>query len=161
MIGNVVFFKKTDSLISKMIAKVTKSDYTHVALIVGYDELTRVATIIESDRFSKTRLSRIQLNEEHVVYTTGYQPKEVTDKIIRYAHQQIGMNYDYLQLVGIFLSLVFKRKRDAYFNSANKMICSELIDLAYYKAGVKRNNYDSIGNVTPQELFEVYDLQQV
>jgi len=161
MIGNLVFFKKTNSLISKMIAKVTKSEFTHVAIIVGYDKMTGVATIIESDRFSKTKLARIQLSDEHVVYTTGYQPKEVTDKIVRYAHQQLGMGYDYLQLIGIFLSLVFKRKRDAYFNSANKMICSELIDLAYYKAGIKRNNYENIGDVTPQELFEVYDLHQV
>ncbi|UGO46269.1 enoyl-CoA hydratase/carnithine racemase-like [Bacillus phage vB_BanS_Chewbecca] len=161
MIGNLVFFKKTNSFISSLIAKVTNSEFTHVGLIVGHDEKTGIVTIIESNRFIKTRVARLELNERHVIYTTGNQPQEVTDRIVKYAYKNLGTSYDYLKLFGLFFSLAFKRKRNIYFNSANKFICSELVDMAYYTAGVRRKTNDNLGNITPQELFEVYDLKEI
>lgn len=160
MIGDVVFFKRTNSLISRMIAKITSGEYTHVGLIVAYDEMTGVATIIESNRFIKTKLTRIKIESNHTVYTTGSKTKKLQDDIIKYAYQELGTEYDYLQIVGLFISLMLKGKRYATFNSANKLICSELIDLSYYKSGVKRKHSLNIGNITPQELLEVYDFKR-
>lgn len=161
MIGDVVFFKKDNSLISKVIANITKSEFTHVGLIVAYDEKTKIATIIESNRFVETRLTRVQLDSNHVVYTTGDKPREVQDRILKFAYEQVGKKYDYLQILGLFLSLLLKGERYVVFNSSNKLICSELIDLAYYKAGVKRKTNISIGDVTPQELLKVYDFEEI
>lgn len=158
MIGDVVFFKRTNSFISRVIANITNSDYTHVGLIVAYDEMTGVATIIESNRFIETRITRIQLNESHMVYSTGSKPKEQTDRILKYAYSKIGMKYDYMQVVGLFLSLLFKGYRCAWFNSTNKLICSELIDISYLSSGVKRVDMINIGNITPQELIEKYNM---
>jgi hypothetical protein len=157
VIGDVVFFRKDSSFISRMIAFMTKSDYSHVGIIVAYDELTRMATIIESDRFVNTRINRLELDEKHVVYTTGDKPKEQVDRILKFANQALGVKYDYLQILGLFLSLLFKGER--YFNSANRFICSELIDIAYYKAGVERLTDINIGNISPQELLEVYEFR--
>jgi hypothetical protein len=158
MIGDVIFFKKNSSFISRMIAKVTNSEYTHVGLIVAFDESTNVAKIIESDRFVNTREREITLgNSKYVVYTTGEKPKEQVDGILKFAYRNIGAKYDYLQILGLFLSLLFKRER--YFNSSNKLICSELIDLAYYTAGVKRLTTSNLGNIVPQELLEVYEFR--
>lgn len=161
MIGDVVFFMKTNSLVSRVIANITKSDFTHVGLIVAHDEMTGVATIIESNRFIETRINRIQLSDIHMVYSTGIKPKEVEDRILKYAHSKIGAKYDYFQILGLFLSLLFKGERRAIFNSTNKLICSELIDLAYYKSGIERKHNVNIGNITPQELLEVYDLKDI
>lgn len=161
MIGNLVFFKQTNSFISRLIAKVTKSEFTHVGLIVGHDETTGVLTIIESNRFIRTRVARLQLNERHVIYTIGEQPQEVVDKIVKFAYKNLGKRYDYLQLLGLFISLSCERQRNIYFNSKNKLICSELVDLAYYTSGVKRKTNENLGNITPQELFEVYDLKEL
>lgn len=161
MIGNLVFFKQTNSFISRLIAKVTKSEFTHVGLIVGHDETTGVLTIIESNRFIRTRVARLQLNERHVIYTIGEQPQEVVDKIVKFAYKNLGKRYDYLQLLGLFISLSCEGKRNIYFNSKNKLICSELVDLAYYTSGVKRKTNENLGNITPQELFEVYDLKEL
>lgn len=160
MIGDVIFFRKDDTLISRIIAHITNSEYTHVGLIVAYDELTQYATIIESNRFVDTRIVILKLDKErHVVYTTGDKPKEQTERILKYAYEAIGTKYDYLQIIGMFLSLLFKCRRDRLFNSKNKLICSEFIDIAYFKAGVKRNGSRKLGDVTPQELFEVYDFK--
>ena len=160
MIGDVVFFRKDNSLISKVIANITKSEFTHVGLIVAYDEKTKIVTIIESNRFVETRLTRVQLDENHVVYSTGDKPKEMQDRILKYAYSQIGVKYDYFQIIGLFLSLLLQGGRYAFFDSSNKLICSELIDLAYYKAGVKRKTNLNIGDITPQELLEVYDFKK-
>lgn len=154
-----MFFKRTNSFISRVIANITNSEFTHVGLIIAYDDITKVATIIESNRFIETRLSRIQLDENHVVYSTGTKTKEMQDKILKYAYEAVGTGYDYFQILGLFLSLIFKGER--LFNSLNKFICSELIDLAYYKAGVQRKHSYNVGNVTPQELLEVYDLKEI
>jgi hypothetical protein len=122
--------------------------------------MTGMATIIESNRFVKTRISTIKIDENHVVFAPSNMTEEVRMRVVGYAFKQIGTKYDYLQILGLFISLVFKGDRLAFFNSSNKFICSELIDLAYYKAGVKRKNELNIGNITPKELLEVYELKE-
>lgn len=162
MIGNVLFFKKTNSFVSRVIANITKSEFTHVGLIVDYNKSSNIVTIIESDRFIKTRVSRIMLDDkQHAIYSTGELTDEIRERVVKYAYKSIGRKYDYSLIFGIFLSLLFKEKRIGYFNNTNRLICSELIDLAYYKAGVPRKNSINIGYVTPQELLEVYQLEVV
>jgi len=154
MIGDVVFFKKENSIISK-----TKSEYTHVGIVVAYDELTDIATIIESNRFIDTSVTILKLDEEkHRVYTID-KTKEQEELIVKYSYELVGFEYDYMQIFGMFLSIVFGFNKDKIFNNANKLICSELIDNVYLKSGIKRNNNINIGNVTPQDLLEVYDFK--
>jgi uncharacterized protein YycO len=158
MIGDVIFFKKSDSFISRMIAYFIQGDYTHVGLIVSYDELTNVATIIESDRFVNTRVNMIELDQQkHEVYTV-HKTQEQIDRVLKYAYDSVGMKYDYWQILGLFLSLLFKTEH-RFFDKSNKLICSELIDLSYYRAGIKRCTDMNLGNVTPQELLQVYDFR--
>lgn len=138
------------------------SEYTHAGLIVAYDDMTGVATIIESDRFVSTKLTQIQINDSHAIYAPRQElSSEKRCKIVKEAFANLGKKYDYLQVFGLFLSLILRGKRYAFFNSSNKMICSELIDLSYYKAGVKRINPINLGNVTPAELIVVYELKDV
>jgi len=102
----------------------------------------------------------IELDEnKHVIYTTGDKPEEQIDRILKYAYKSIGIKYDYLQILGLFLSLLFRNKVNRWFNSANKLICSEFIDIAYYSAGVERKTIVNLGDVTPQELLDVYDFR--
>jgi hypothetical protein len=161
MIGSVVFFKKDNSFISRVVAKLTHSEFTHVALIVGYDEATKVATVIESDKFVNTRITTVKIDDSHVVYSTDNMTKEVSDKVVKYSYRQLGVKYDYFQILGLFISLTIKGDRYALFNSTNKYICSELIDRAYLNAGIPRLNNLNIGNITPQELIEVYRLKRI
>lgn len=161
MIGDVVFFRKNNSLISKMIAKITKNEFTHIGLIIGYDKENKIVKIVESNRFVNTKINTIELKKcKHVVYTTvKKKTKEQVYTIMNLAYKFAGIKYDYWQIIGLFLSLLFKRRGNAWFNSKNKLICSELIDIIYYKAGIERRGTHSLGNVTPQELFEVYDFR--
>lgn len=160
MVGDVIFFKEDNSLISKIIAKITASQYTHVGLIVSEDSMTGEVTVIESNRFVKTGLKRLKLDSRiHVVYTIEDKSDEVNDRIVQIAMNKVGTEYDYLQIIGLFLALVFKGKRYEIFDDTNKMICSELIDITYLKAGVKRKNMENFGNITPYELLKYYPFK--
>ncbi|QPK89720.1 hypothetical protein IEN91_04525 [Bacillus velezensis] len=161
MVGDVLFFKKKNSIISRLISRLTKSDFTHVALIIAYDETLNIATVIEANRLIKTRISKVAVNKENVVYSSGHISDEKLGKILRFAYKKVGTNYDYLQILGLFISLIFKGKRSPLFNSTNKFICSELIDLAYFRSGIRRRDLLNLGNITPQELIEEYDLKEV
>lgn len=161
MIGDVLFFRKTNSWISKLISNVTKGEYTHVGLIISFDESTGVATIIESNRFIETRITTIIIDDNYSVFSTGDKPDKQRDMIVKYATDSLGTKYDYFHVLGLAISLLFERDRCGFFNIKNRIICSELIDLAYFKAGVKRNHDINLGNITPMELFEVYDLKEI
>lgn len=162
MIGDVIFFKKTNSFISEVIANITKSDFTHVGLIVAVDKPTGDVIIIESNRFIRTRLERIKLNDEfHAIYSIGYKSQETEKRIVHYAYEALSIRYDYFQILGLFLSLLFKGDRYAMFNSQNKLICSELIDIVYVKSGIKRKNMENLGNVTPQDLLDLYSFTMI
>ena len=160
MIGDTIFFKKDESsFISRIISKMTNSDFSHVGIIISYSEVNNVVTVIESDRFVNTRINLVTLNEDkHIIYTTGEKTEEQIEMILKYANDSIGVKYDYLQIFGLFLSLLFKRRESAWFNSTNKLICSELIDYSYYIGGIKRIDNKNIGNILPEELIAKYSM---
>lgn len=158
MIGSLVFYKNDHSFVSEAICLITRSQYNHCAIVVGYDEETNVATIIEANGFIKTRTSTIKIDDSHIIYAPKNMTKEMSDKVVQYAFSKIGTEYDYFQILGLFISYVFKEPRFALFNSTNKFICSELVDKAYQYAGVPRKDKDNLGDISPQELFGEYDL---
>lgn len=150
--GDVLFYKGT-SLISKLITWVTKSPYTHVALVIGDGE------IIESDRFIKTRRIEIDLTEPFDVYTVENLSDETREEIVKYALEFVGTKYDYWQIFRDFIRFVFNKKV-SFFEFKNKTVCSDIIDLPYYKANVPRKPIYTIGDVSPGELLDAYPFSK-
>ena len=158
--ADIIFFKKTDSFISKTIGYLTKSDFTHVGLVINGLEKTGIhGIIIEADRFVNTRITQISFDENlHAIYRLPNLTKTQQNDIVSFALSMEGYKYDYLQIVGFLFSLIFKFNTGTLFNRANKLICSELIDKAFYSSGVSRKNMDNFGNVFPEELIDLYQL---
>jgi hypothetical protein len=154
--GDIVFFKASDTFISRLIAKLTKSEYTHVGLMVSGKMM------IEANRFIKTRVVPFQFDPElHQVYRLekldGLTKAVINHRAMLYK----DYSYDYGQIIGWLLRSIFRLKRDNLFNRANALICSELIDYVYYYSGIKREETYTLGDVTPVQLLEVYDLLPV
>lgn len=152
--GDVVFYKP-DGIIGKIISLITKSPYSHVALAIDSN------TILESNRFIKTRLANI--NSSKVVHHV-FRLKGVTEvqqqKIVEHALTTLGTEYDYLQIAGLFFRYVLCLNY-LTFNSYNKFICSENIDYAFLMSSIPRKNYEHTLDISPQELLEDYDLYRV
>lgn len=166
MKGSVVFYKKDDKdFISKAVSFFENNgEFTHVAIVIDYNEETKVAKIIESNGMIKTRESSIVINNDHEIWAVEGLSDDIENKIVEYAQSKIGTSYDYWQIVGLAISLTFsllKRDDISFFNNKNKFICSELVDMAYHSSGVNRNNNDNIGNVTPQELLGEYKFIKI
>lgn len=152
--GDIIFYRPT-GLVGWTISKITHSEYSHVALALdSYN-------IIEADKFIKSRISNLYYVENiHKVYRV----KGITDyerqKVVNNSLTMLGVRYDYKQIIGLYLRLVF-RMDSSTFNRANKYICSEIVDNAFIAADIPRKDNNNLGDITPQELFEKYDLIRV
>ncbi|UPI12851.1 hypothetical protein [Bacillus phage SBSphiJ5] len=152
--GDVIFYRPT-GFIGWAISKITKSEYSHVALVVSPDH------IIEANRFIKSRIADLHYTKEiHSVYRLNNLPADTRLRIINNALTMLDVSYDYSQIFGLLLRLVFDIKTNV-FNKVNRYICSEIIDNAFVAAGVPRKDKENIGDITPQELLDKYDLRKV
>jgi hypothetical protein len=161
--ADVVFFRATDNLVSKTIAKLTDSEYTHVGLVINtVSNMENRGIIMEADRFIKTRQRAFVFNPAlHSLYRIPNLTDVQIRNIVGFSLSMEGTRYDYLQIFGFFLQLVFKLNTGTLFNRANYIICSELIDKALYTSGVKRNTLDNLGNIYVKQLLEYYNFQKV
>lgn len=152
--GDVIFYRPT-GFIGWLVSKVSKSEYSHVSLAVdSYN-------IVEADRFIKSRISNLYYVEEvHKVYRIRHVTTEQQHKIVESALTMVGVGYDYRQIYGLFMRLVFKRD-STVFNAANKYICSEIIDYAFQMSDIPRHDQLNVGDITPQELLGKYALERV
>lgn len=162
MKADVIFYQNSASLFSKLISKLTKSPYSHVAIVVSNKVKDGTVEIMEANRFIKVRRVTLALNPcvHHIYRVPGLTPSQ-RYLISLTVSQQAGKPYDYLQIIGWFIRLVFNIKRDNLFNRANLPICSELIDKAFNEAGITRKPYPLVGDVTPQNLLDVYNFEEV
>lgn len=160
-VADVVFFRHTDNFISKAIALLTSSEFTHVGLITSVDGENK-GTIIEADRFIKTRRREFEFDPSlHALYRVPNLTDRQKRDIVSFALTMEGARYDYLQVIGFFIRLVFKLNIGNLFNRSNYLICSELIDKAYYTSGVPRNSVLDIGDVLPNDLLNNYDFRLI
>lgn len=152
--GDIIFYKPV-GFIGWFISRLTKSEYSHVALAIdSYN-------IIEANRFIKSRISNLGYVEEiHKVYRITNISERQQYEVVSTALTMLDVSYDYSQIVGLFIRLTLHR--DGFsLNTANKYICSEIIDRALYQSGIPRTDTDHLGDITPQELFDKYKLVQV
>lgn len=152
--GDVIFYRPT-GFMGWAISKITESEYSHVSLAVdSYN-------IVEADRFIKSRISNLYYVEEiHKVYRLRNVTPEQQHRIVQNALTMVGASYDYQQIFGLLMRLVFKRE-SSVFNTANKYICSEIIDYAFQMSDIPRTDELHIGDITPQELLGKYVLERV
>lgn len=161
-VADVVFFKHTDNFISKTISLLTSSEFTHVGLITSVPSEGNHGILIEADRFIKTRQREFTFDPNlHALYRVPNLTDKQKQDIVSYALSMEGTRYDYLQIIGFIIRLVFKLNIGNLFNRANYLICSELIDKAFYTSGVHRNSLNHLGDTLPSDLLQSYDFRLV
>lgn len=150
-----VIFYRPKSFIGWVISRATNSPYSHVALAIDSN------TLIEANRFIKTRVVPIEYDKEIThIYRLDSLTKEEQDKIVSIALSYEGTDYDYAQILEMFLRIVLNLKR-TLFNNQKKLTCSEVVDSSFYKAGIKRKDTEFLYDITPEELLQKYSLHRV
>jgi len=152
--GDIIFYRPT-GFIGWAISKITKSEYSHVALAIDSYH------IIEADKFIKSQISDLSYVENiHKVYRIRDIDKATQFAVTTEALTMLGSNYDYSQVFGLFFRIILQRDKIS-LNRANKYICSEIIDTSLFRAKVPRRDMKHLGDITPQELFDKYNLVEV
>ena len=142
--GNILLVRGS-GLISWIIKVVTHSEYSHVALVISETE------IIEIDSFKRVSIRKNPYSNYDLIHVLDI-PDRKRDKVVAFAKAQLGKQYDYAQLLEILFEMVFHTR--LYLNSKNKLICSELIDLAFMSQRINLVPGKRRGCVTPEDIAE-------
>jgi uncharacterized protein YycO len=144
--GDLVFFKGT-SFISRVIGWLTKSPYTHVAIVVEKDQ------ILEADRFILSRITHIDNEKVFSVLRYPLKPQQM-ENIKLECYKSVGIKYDYFQIFIWFFRLLSNHEKQGMINNANRTYCSELVDRIYAKQGIDLVPNRINGDVLPVHLLE-------
>lgn len=154
-----IFFSSGSYLFSGIIQKLTKSAWSHVAIVYRDDKLGRVMILEAEPRigirliplsnyiknYKKSRPYKGQI----VLATLNYElAEEQLNKAISFGLDELTRPYDNWEIVRIMTRILFnigkKEKNKSY-------ICSELVRDAYAKAGVIFKLNDTY--ISPQEIW--------
>ncbi|HLN63765.1 MAG TPA: hypothetical protein VK464_19770 [Symbiobacteriaceae bacterium] len=131
------------SPISRLIQWITRSPYSHAALVANE------SIIIEADWGIRLRAVRNPYRD-YDLYTAD--PTETQRRtIVAYGRGRIGYGYDLWRLLALALRELF-HLRLPFLNAGDRLVCSELIDLAYREAGIDLRPDQPDGYVTPRDL---------
>lgn len=147
-----IILMKGSSTISKEIEVITQSQFSHAALVFDPEKkLTIEATpngVMNGDLNKYTGCSSVfRLKEIN---------NEQSEKILKFAAQQLGKPYDYEELIELFLRYVFQIQISDF--EKGRYICSTFVNSAYVSAGIRltKQNIPS-----PEDIFESPLLMKV
>jgi len=144
MTVTLCFHKANDHWLSKLVARVTKSEYDHSEIIIG--------TVWVGAHFKggvTTRRVEYPLHESWDYIKVPIDP-DYNIKAVDFVNKVRGDEYDYLgAIVGEGLNLPI-------FNVANKYFCSELVTAIMQQFNSKEVKGINPVTVSPQELYDMY-----
>ena len=156
-----IFFSSGSYAFSGVIQRLTKSVWSHVAIIYKDEELKRVM-VLEAE--PKIGIRLIPLSKYIHDYKGTKRPykgqvviaqlnfeleKEKLNRSISFGLDELTRPYDNWEIIRIMLRILFrigKRERNKNY------ICSELVRDAFVKAGVVFKMHDSY--ISPQEIWK-------
>lgn len=121
---------KNNSFLSRFIRYITKSNFSHLAIVVNENEA------IESDGISGF-IKHKNINE-YINYASVYSCDSLSEdqrnNICQYAISKVGQKYDYYLIFVLFLRYVFGLR--IKIKDGNEDICSELVNDSYKSVNV-------------------------
>lgn len=147
-----MIFYKGKTPISKAIRFLTKSEYSHCAILLDSMHL------IQLDWNTPTSIKHIDYHiQDYDVYELTIDlSKDEEQKIIEYIIQRISTEYDFVFIISRFFNILFGTK---IYNSKDKYNCDELIVEAFRSIGI--NLIDGDVKLSPSELAKSKLLKKI
>lgn len=153
--GDILLVRGNRPVISRLIRWVTDSPYTHAGVAV-----------------SEEHIYEIDIDKKLGIHTNNHESYDV----YRYRHgltfeQKARMQahaidqslsnrgYDWLRILSFGFNKLFRTKRT--FDWANRVVCSEIVDILYAEEGIDLIPWKENGHVTPGELAHSPELIKV
>jgi len=123
--GDIIMFKPTGGIVSRLISLVDGSKYSHGAIFLGYE--FGVPLFIEShEKRGGVVINKLQeWSNFDVLRPVALKPRPIEDML-----KMVGSRYDYSLLWWIFKAKILRSKLQNNDNSS--VVCTELVDFCYY-----------------------------
>lgn len=123
---------RTGGFVGWVIRIVTRSDYNHAFVVLDSERI--VEAIPKGARVGRLREYPHARFNEHTDTLTETQRL----RIVIEANDLVGLGYNFLDIVALGLAALGLHLRfiDNRVGRQDKLICSQLVDLAYYRSGV-------------------------
>lgn len=146
-VGDLIFYK-SNTLLGYAISIMTKSEYCHVTLYIGNNQ------IIEANGFIKSRITDLPQDKSNLKFMRYCIPLTDLQKeaIVNNSHKLVGLEYDYKSVVKLFLKLAFNINFKNKVNDIHTMFCSKLADFEYSEIGIDLLPTEKGNIVTPAQL---------
>lgn len=160
-LGDILFTMRTNTIVSNVIAKVTDSEVSHVAIIINKKECVEARGDGRYKSVIKNGLLNI-FTEDGIKCYVGIpkiSPIISDEDYLYWLNKQVGKKYDYFNTLIIQpLRLLFGKVLVGQKQSKadNAWMCSELAGAGIYKYFGIFKNWSRIEN-TPQSIFELTD----
>jgi uncharacterized protein YycO len=142
-----LLFEEGKGFIAWAIKKLTKSKFSHVAIVVDQN------TVIEAWPGGVREIPCPYAPGTYHIKTCKQLTDEQRQEIIEHARKFKGTPYDYGRILALLIELGFHIKNRIY--ERGKIICSVYASLAYWKGAKKSLRPDRpIYHQTPEDLFE-------
>lgn len=155
--GDVIIFRKTKDIFSKLISLGTRSSYVHVGIVSSANDAeVKVAEALEKGftmRHYPIEVANVNRESgQWLVRESKTKLKNVKVNILKY----LGRPYGFFDIFCIAVYILTKRK--IYKGSALTLICSEAVSRVLYDSSDKKLNlaeeFDKpYSYITPDDIF--------
>lgn len=153
-VGDIILYKG-NGFLSKAVKFFTKSEYSHVSMVISDTHL------IEANWYKKSNIIEFKYDETEMEI---YRVKDLTIEqqivILQRVYKYIDKYYDYAQIIGHLIES-FGLSISHHLNSDKKLICSELIDRAYADINIDLVESRKTGDVTPNDIAKSELLNRI
>lgn len=150
---DILFYKKGNSIISKTIKYITKSQYSHVSMYL------RCGQIVETDYKKVFNIGHLGNVSDYDVYRIETLTGEQKVKVIGYIKNNLYRKYDYLEILRY---LTYKYFGILLRDDIDRLICSEAIFECLLESEVLKTediDWEKQRVLSPQDLLDLLKNQ--
>jgi hypothetical protein len=147
------FSHKINGLFSKGIRKATKSDWSHVFLVLDQSPVPCDSLILESTAYGGVKFNLLSYYTDNPKYKVSLISIPDLDADLTSIKQHMGSFWGFLQSIGYILARLLKLKKNPLHDG---IWCSELILLVFLNSNYKEYfQHLDLQKTTPGDLYKV------
>ena len=160
-VGDIIFYEST-TFMGRIIRKITKCKYSHVAVAISSDLIVEANAFIHSRviRFDPSRCKSIKIMRA----TEPITPEQKINLVLL-SKKLINKGYDYKGIFLLLIKYIFRVNLDSLETDLTKLWCSELVDYMYTSVGIdlvpeKDNHYVDIKDILNSNKLKTIEIKK-
>jgi hypothetical protein len=153
--GDIVLYRGK-GFISGLIKKITKSPYSHAGIVTWWNERLMVMEAVGRGVVTTPLSLNLKKYPDQLEWFTSTKPisEEKRLRMIRFAQEELGKEYAFLDLIRFGIKILFTRNIDKKdeLRRSQKLICSHYVSQIYNSIGMDLKKNQSDRFMSPQDI---------